>query len=211
MKLTPQDEPPFRPAKKPLLIVLSGPSGVGKDAILNKLKESGYPLKFITTVTTRPRRSNERDGIDYHFVSRARFKKMIENSELLERASVYGHWYGVPKETVKEALAKGEDVIVKVDVQGATTIKKILPEAILIFLMPPSLEELARRLTQRYTESPPELRRRLKTAEDEIAKLSLFDYVVVNRQGEIEAAVAEITAVITAEKCRVVPRETPLS
>ena len=107
------------------------------------MKESGYPLKYITTLTTRPQRAKERDNVDYHFVSMERFQEMIENNELLEWANVYGNWYGVPKEPVKQALDKGQDVMVKVDIQGAATIKKILPQAIFIFLMPPSMEELA--------------------------------------------------------------------
>ena len=195
---------------RPLLIVLSGPSGVGKDAVLTKMKELGYPLKYITTLTTRPRRPNERNNVDYHFVSMERFQELIENNELLERANVYGNWYGVPKKEVKQALDKGEDVVVKVDVQGAATIKKILPQAIFIFLVPPSMEELLVRLRQRRTESASDLALRLKTAEEEIKQLPLFDYVVVNRWDEIDLAVADIEAIITAEKCRVTPREITL-
>ena len=198
--------PPNLP-KRPLLIVLSGPSGVGKDAILARMKGLGYPLKYITTLTTRPRRPNERNNVDYHFVSMERFQEMIENSELLEWANVYGNWYGVPKAEVKQALDKGEDVIVKVDIQGAATIKKILSQAIFIFLMPPSMEELLIRLKQRHTESPSSLAVRLKTAEEEIRQLPLFDYIVVNRWDEIDLAVSDIKAIITAEKCRVTPRE----
>jgi len=210
-KATHQSEPPFSLPKRPLLIVLSGSSGVGKDVVLARLKESGYPLRFITTLTTRTRRTNERDNVDYHFVSTEGFQEMIENGQLLEWANVYGNWYGVPKEAVKQALDRGEDTILKVDVQGATTIKKILPQAVFIFLMPPSMEELVTRLKQRYTESPSDLALRLKTAEEETKQLSLFDYVVVNKWGEIDQAVAEIEAIITAEKCRVTPREITLS
>jgi len=210
-KATHQGEPPFSLPKRPLLIVLSGSSGVGKDVVLARLKESGYPLRFITTLTTRTRRTNERDNVDYHFVSTEGFQEMIENGQLLEWANVYGNWYGVPKDAVKQALDRGEDTILKVDVQGATTIKKILPQAVFIFLMPPSMEELVTRLKQRYTESPSDLALRLKTAEEETKQLSLFDYVVVNKWGEIDQAVAEIEAIITAEKCRVSPREITLS
>ncbi len=204
-------EPLFNLHRRPLLIVLSGPSGVGKDAVLNRLKELDYPLRFITTLTTRTQRTNERNNVDYHFVSAERFQEMIEGGELLEWAKVYENWYGVPREAVKQALDSGEDVIVKVDVQGAATIKKIVPQAVFIFLMPPSMEELATRLKQRYTESPATLALRLKTAEEEKTQLSLFDYVVVNRWGEIDQAVSEIKAIITAEKCRVTPREITLS
>jgi len=200
----------FNLSTRPLLIVLSGPSGVGKDAVLTRMKELDYPLKYITTLTTRPRRPNERNKVDYYFVSVKRFQKMIENNELLEWANVYGNWYGVPKEEVKQALDRGQDVMVKVDVQGAASIKKILPQAIFIFLMPPSTDELLRRLKQRHTESPSDLDLRLKTAKEEIKQLPLFDYAVVNRWDEIDLAVSEIEAIITAEKCRVTPREITL-
>ncbi len=196
--------------ERPLFIVLSGPSGIGKDAILARMKESDYPLEYITTVTTRPRRVKERDNVDYHFISTESFQGMISGNELLEWANVYGNWYGVPKGAVKQALDKGRDTIVKVDIQGAATIKKILPQAVFIFLMPASMEELALRLKQRHTESPSDLTLRIKTAEEEIKQLPLLDYIVVNKQDEIDLAVSEIKAIITAEKCRVAPREITL-
>ena len=192
------------------MIVLSGPSGAGKDAVLARMRESGYPLEYVTTVTTRPQRANERDNVDYHFISTEMFQKMIENKELLEWANVYGNMYGVPKQPVKQALDKGQDIMVKVDIQGAATIKKLLPQALLIFLMPSSLEDLTLRLKQRHTESPFNLALRLKTAEEEIKQLPLFDYLIVNKQGEIDLAVSQIKAIITAEKCRVTPREITL-
>ncbi len=206
-KVAHRSQPLFNRPTRPLLIVLSGPSGVGKDAVLARMKALDYPLKYITTLTTRPQRPNERNNIDYHFVSMERFQEMIKNSELLEWANVYGHWYGIPKEEVKQALDQGQDVMVKIDIQGAATIKKILPQTISVFLMPPSVKELLRRLKQRHTESPSDLALRLKTAEAEIKQLPLFDYIVVNRWDEIDAAVSEIKAIITAEKCRVTPRE----
>ena len=196
--------------KRPLFIVLSGPSGIGKDAILTRMKESDYPLEYITTVTTRPRRAKERDNVDYHFVSVESFQEMTAGNELLEWANVYGNWYGVPKRAVKQALDRGQDTIVKVDIQGAANIKKILPQAIFIFLTPASMEELAIRLKQRHTESPSDLALRTKTAEKELEQLHLFDYIVVNKQDEIDLAVSEIKAIITAEKCRVTPREITL-
>jgi guanylate kinase len=199
---------PLGPPAKPLLIVLSGLSGAGKDAILTGLKQSGLPLEFIVTVTTRDRRAHERDGVHYHFVSDAEFQKMIDGHQLLEWASVYGNRYGVPGGPVRQALENGKDVIVKTDVQGAATIKKILPQAVLIFLAPPSMEELTLRLRQRRTETESDLELRLKTAAEEMEKLPLFDYIVSNRQGELDRAVADIEAIITAEKCRVMPRET---
>lgn len=203
-------QPPTTPPTRPLLIVLSGPSGAGKDAVLSRMRKSDYPLKYITTVTTRPHRASETKDIDYHFVSEEKFQAMIEHNELLEWATVYGNWYGVPRKPIKQALDTGQDTIVKVDVQGAATIKKILPEAVFIFLMPPSREELKKRLKQRQTESSVDLDLRIRTAEEELKQLSLFDYVVFNRQGEIDRAVDEIQSIITAEKHRATPREISL-
>lgn len=205
-----KSQPPLNLSPRPLLIVLSGPSGVGKDAILTRMREFGYPLEYITTVTTRPRRASERDHIDYHFISAEKFQDMIKHDKLLEWANVYGNWYGVPKEPVKLALDSGQDTIVKVDIQGVVAIKKILPQAVFIVLMPPSKEELKLRLKQRHTESSFDLGLRIKTAEEEIKQLSLFDYVVFSRRGEINRAVSDIAAIITAEKCRITPREITL-
>ncbi len=206
-----KSQAPFHLPTRSLLIVLSGPSGAGKDSVLTRLKELGYPLECITTVTTRPQRANERDNVNYHFVSMERFQDMISGKELLEWANVYGNWYGVPREAVKQALDKGQDVLVKVDIQGAATIKKILPQAVFIFLIPPSREELASRLKQRQTESAFNLALRLKTAEEEIKQLFLFDYIILNKMGEIDQAVSDIKAIITAEKRRVIPRKIVLS
>jgi len=200
-------QPPINPPKRPLIIVLSGPSGAGKDAVLTGMRESNYPLEYITTVTTRPQRATERDNIDYHFVTTKKFQEMIENNELLEWANVYGNWYGVPEKPVKQALDKGQDTIVKVDIQGAATIKKILPQAVFIFLTPPSIEELKLRLKHRHTETSFDLALRTKTAEEELKQLSLFEHVVFCRQNEIDRAVADIKAIITAEKCRGIPRK----
>ncbi len=197
----------FNTATKPLLLVFSGPSGAGKDSVLTRMKELDIPLEFIVTVTTRPRRPRERDNVDYHFISEENFQKMLQEKELLEWANVYGNWYGVPKEPVKQALEKGQDAMVKVDIQGATTIKKILPKAVFIFLIPPSMPELITRLRKRNTESKTDFELRLKTAEQEIKKLPMFDYAVVNKQEQIDSVVSDIRAIITAEKLRVTPRE----
>ena len=186
--------------KRPLVVVISGPSGVGKDAIINQMKKTAVPGQYIVTATTRRRRPREKSGLDYCFLSQAEFEKMIEGGQLLEHASVYGHYYGVPFQPVKEALEKGSDVFIKVDVQGAETIKGKLPRAILIFITPPSYQELKRRLEKRLTESPETLKRRLDAASEEMKKLPAFDYAVVNDR--LEDAVAEIQAIISAEKCR---------
>ncbi len=200
----------FKPLTRPRLFILSGPSGVGKDAVLARIKASDCPLKYITTLTTRPRRANEKNGIDYHFISAEKFKVMIENNELLEWAEVYGNRYGVPKEPVKQALDQGQNVMLKVDIQGVANIKKIVPQAISIFLMPSSIEELETRLKHRHTESAFDMSRRLKIAREEMKELPGFNYVVLNREGAIDQAVADIKAIITAEKCRVNPREITL-
>jgi len=194
----------------PLLIVLSGPSGVGKDAVLSGMRKSGCPLFFAVTATTRPRRERERDGVDYIFVSREEFEQMIARHELLEWANVYGNLYGVPKGGLKAALARDQDAIVKVDVQGAATINRDHPEAVFIFLAPPSDQELEERLRQRKTESGVDLELRLLAAKEEMKSLPLFDYVVVNARDRLESAISQIESIITAEKCRVVPRTVEL-
>ncbi|MFC2007207.1 guanylate kinase [Chloroflexota bacterium] len=207
---THRSQTPLGQPSRPILVVLSGLSGVGKDAILNRMKESGYPLEHIITTTTRPRRAVEKNHTDYHFVSREKFQQMIEDNELLEWAVVYGNYYGVPRKPVKQALDKGQDVVIKVDVQGVATIKGIVPQAVFIFLTPPSIDDIILRLKKRRTESPAELAVRTQAAEEELKQLPLFDYVVFNRQDEIDRAVTDISAIIAAEKCRVNQREITL-
>jgi len=189
-----------------LLIVLSGPSGVGKDALLKRMKEQKYPFHYVVTVTSRPRRKGERDGVDYHFVSQQEFQQMIDDGELLEWANVYGNYYGVPRREISQALSKGMDVIVKVDVQGAATIKRILPQTVFIFLRPPSMEELEKRLRQRHSESARDLALRLQKAEEEMNSLPLFDHVLTSHQGKLDEVISQIQAIVTAEKRRVRPR-----
>lgn len=191
---------------KPLMIVLSGPSGVGKDAVLDTIKELKRPFHYVVTATTRPRRAEEKNDVDYHFLSPEEFQHMIDGGQLLEWARVYGNYYGVPKDKIAQGLAKGMDVIVKVDVQGAATIKKLLPQAVFIFLLPPSMEELEKRLRQRSSESGSDLALRLGKAKEEMGSLPLFDYVVTSRQDELKAVVGQIDAIVAAEKCRVKPR-----
>jgi guanylate kinase len=194
----------------PLLLVLSGPSGAGKDTVLTRLKNAVPNGEFVTTLTTRAKRPKEKEDINYHFVSVETFEKMKRENALLESANVYGNWYGVPKGPVKLALQQGKDVIVKVDVQGVANIKKLAPQAIFIFVVPPSMEELTTRLKLRRTESAFDIDLRLKTAEEEMKQMSLFDYVVVNRHGEVDLAVSVIEAIITAEKSRYIPRKVAL-
>jgi guanylate kinase len=194
------------PPQKPLLIVLSGLSGVGKDTVLAKLRKLKLPAFISISVATRQPRQAEKDGIDYYFISKEKYREMVEKDELLESATVYGHGYGIPREQVRKALKKGQDVIVKIDVQGAATIKKKVPNALLIFLVTYSLDELEKRLKKRRTETEAELKLRLKTAVKELDSIPMFDYVVVNREGKIDRAIADIMAIITAEKCRAKPR-----
>jgi guanylate kinase len=198
---------PLAPTPRPLFVVLSGLSGVGKDAVLAGLRLADLPLFISVSATTRSRRAGEKDGFDYHFVSRDRFQELIDGGELLEWANVYGNYYGIPREPVRQALQKGKDVIVKIDVQGAATIKKIMPQAVFIFMVTPYMEELEKRLKQRRTENSSDLELRLKTAAEELRQLPMFDYIVVNRPGEINQAIADIIAIIKAEKCRVAQRE----
>lgn len=200
-----QKIPEANPAP-PLLVVLSGPSGVGKDAALTELKKLDRPWHFALTATTRPPRSGEQDGVHYIFLQTETFLKMKERDEFLECAEVYGSWYGVPRAQVRQALREGKDVILKVDVQGAATVRRLAPESISIFMMPDSYDELTSRLTGRMGENSPEMARRLNAAREEMAQIQQFDYRVVNRDNKLDQAIAEIDAIIAAEKCRVAPR-----
>ena len=186
----------------PLLVVISGPSGVGKDAVLERMKASDVPYHFAVTATARPKRENEVNGVDYIFVSRDEFQSMIVNDELLEWAEVYGNPYGVPKSPVREALARGQDVILKIDVQGGDNIRRLVPGAVYVFLAPPDMTELEQRLTQRRTESTETLKMRLETAAREMDEAAQYDYVVVNRTNRLDEAVEEINAIIRRERAR---------
>jgi guanylate kinase len=199
-----------RKSPRPLFVVLSGPSGVGKDAVLTRMRKLSRPFHYVVTATTRPRRAREKDGVNYHFLSRNTFQQMMGEHRFLEWANVYGNSYGVPKDEVSQALARGLDTIVKVDVQGAATIKKILPQAVFIFLAPPSLEALEDRLKRRRSESSQDLAVRLAKAEEEIRSLPMFDYVITSDHGKLDEVVSRIDAIVAAEKCRVKPRTVTL-
>jgi guanylate kinase len=201
---------PYDLESQPLLIVVSGPSGVGKDSLVQRLQERDCPFCFVVTATDRPPRPDEVEGEDYFFVSTEEFERMIEENELIEHAVVYGQYKGVPKKQVREAMASGKDVVMRLDVQGAATIREIAPEAVLIFLTASSEVELKERLRARGDDSPEQVERRVATAREEMKRLPEFDYVVVNWKGELDHAADDVLAIIRAEHCRVDQREVTL-
>ena len=191
----------------PLLVFLSGPSGVGKDTLLMRMRELGFPFHFVVTATSRPIRPGERDRFDYHFVSTQRFEEMIAHDELLEWSEVYGHYKGVPKSEVRQAIASGRDAIFRIDVQGVKKFKRLTPEAVFIFIAPFNFDELRTRLQLRRTDSPDEIERRLSLAQQEMEQVELFDYVVINHEDRLDEAVGQIRAIIVAEKQRVLSKQ----
>ena len=188
----------------PVLLVISGPSGVGKDTIARKLIDR-RPEKFyfVVTATTRPPRAGEVHGQDYYFVSNDEFARMIEENELLEYAVVYNDYKGIPKQHIRDALNSGRDVIMRVDVQGAATIRKLVPNAVSVFLMCESEEELVRRLHERKSETAEGLNLRIATARQEMKRMHEFDYFVINAEDAQERAVQQILSIIEARHCRV--------
>jgi len=196
--------------KQPLLIVLSGPSGVGKDTVLQRMKELQLPFHFVVTATSRPKRKGEIEGVDYFFVSADEFVAMIERDELLEHALVYDEHKGIPRQQVRDAFASGQDVIMRIDVQGAETIRQLYPEALLIFLSTQNEGELIARLKARRTESDEKLQLRIETAREELHKVELFDYYVVNADDQLDATVDAIMAIIASEHRRTNPRQVRL-
>jgi guanylate kinase len=195
---------------QPLLIVISGPSGVGKDSVVHGLKARGLPVHFVVTATTRPRREGEIHGQDYFFVSKEEFARMIENDEFFEYALVYGDYKGNSKQQVRAALASGKDVVMRLDVQGAATIRKLAPEAVLIFLTTQSETELVERLKARKTDTAEDLSLRIATARQELKRAAEFDYVIVNADGCLDATVDSVMAIMDAEHHRVNPRKVNL-
>ncbi len=191
----------------PMIVVLSGPSGVGKDAILERMAELKYPYHFVITATTREPRPGEVDGVNHYFVDRERFQKLIDSNELLEHAEVYGNMYGVPKQQVKEALAAGRHVMIRVDVQGAARIRQLVKGALLIFIMPPDLQSLQARLEDRGVDAPETILERRAKAINEISDAELFDVSIVNHDDQLDEAVREVINVIDAESERDSPRD----
>ena len=200
----------FHDPQQPLLIVVSGPSGAGKDTVVQRMQERGLPFHFVVTATTRPQRPTEVHGRDYWFVSKEEFARMIEQNELIEYAIVYGDYKGIPRAQVREALASGRDVVMRLDVQGAETVRKLAPDALLIFINNDNEEELVRRLQERKTETSDALAIRIATARKELKRLEAFDYVITNHDFQLDHTVDVIRAIIEAEHHRVRQRKVNL-
>lgn len=184
-----------------LLIVLSGPSGVGKDAVLSELQQMRPRVRRCVTTTTRAIRANETDGVDYNFITVEEFRRRVDQGGFLEYAQVFGNLYGTPRQWVDEHLALGEDVVLKIDVQGGLSVKRQMPECVMVFLIPPSMEELERRLRSRLTESDAEATKRLLDARSELEQIPYYDYIVENNS--LRTAAEELEAIIVAEHRRI--------
>lgn len=182
---------------KGILFVVSAPAGCGKDSILEKALSKDINLTYSVSATTRAMRAGETEGISYCFKTRGEFEKMIENGELLEHTEYCGNYYGTPKQTVEEILNSGRNVVLKIEIEGAGNVKRLLPEAVLIFILPPSMQELSRRLHKRGTEDEETIKKRLKQAETEISRAYSYDYVIVN--GDLDAAVNDFVSIVKAE------------
>ena len=195
---------------EPLLIVISGPSGVGKDSVVQRMMERGMPFHFVVTATTREKREAEVHGKDYWFLSKDEFARMIEHNELIEYAIVYGDYKGIPKAQVREALESGKDVVMRLDVQGAETVRKLAPEALLIFITCESEDELERRLRERKTETADSLSLRIATARKELQRIEAFDYVIVNHDFHLDDTVNKVRSIIEAEHLKVQHRKVAL-
>lgn len=192
----------LRARRKPRLFVISGPSGVGKDSVIEHLRDRYPEIHFAVTATTRVRRPGEIDGIHYYFMDEETFLARKAEDEFIETAVVYNHHYGVPRTPVRHALQRGQDVIVKVDVQGAASIRTLAPNATYIFLAPESMTELLRRLRSRKTDDPEALMARFSAASRELLKAREFDYVVFNEVERLSSAIEQIGAILAAERLR---------
>ena len=209
--MTPSSDPDYNVHHpQPLLIVISGPSGAGKDTVMQRMKERGLPFHFVVTATTRPQRANEVHGRDYFFVSKEEFARLINQDELIEHAIVYGDYKGIPKQQVREALASGKDVVMRIDVQGAETVRKLASEALMIFITTENEQDLVHRLETRKTETADSLALRIATARKELNRVESFDYVIVNREFHLDETVDTIRAIIDAEHHRVKQRKVEL-
>ena len=186
-----------------LFVVISGPSGVGKDAIFAHMKYLARPYHFAVTCTTRPKRPNEIDGTDYTFITEVEFTHMLTAGEFIESATVYGNQYGVPRRPLITALDNEQDIIIKTDVQGANTLKHLVPNGTFIMLLPPTEEILRKRLTQRATEASGDIEERLSHALSEIQQSPIFTHKLINMEGDIPATVAQLENILTAERLRV--------
>lgn len=201
---TPPADKLYNRPQHPVLIVIAGPSGVGKDTIARRLiARNPDQFYFVVTATTRAPREGEVDGVDYFFVTNDEFARMIDEYELLEWAIVYNDYKGVPKQQIRDALASGRDVIMRVDVQGAATIRRLIPEARLVFLSAESETTLEARLRERRSETDDQLSLRIATARKEMYRVDEFDYFIVNRQEEQSEAVETLLAIIRAERARI--------
>ena len=187
-----------------MLVIISGPSGVGKDTIIDALRERSHDPEYhyVITCTTRLPRPGEVDGVDYHFLSRDEFLRLRADRQLLEANEVHGNWYGSPRDQVREAVSSGRDAILKIDVQGAQRVKEQVTQALLIFVVPPSLETLINRLRSRATETADELELRQRNAAVELARQDDYDYVVVNETGQVERTAERIDEIIAEERVR---------
>lgn len=199
-----------RASVRPRLYVISGPSGVGKDTIIDSLRPRLPDFHFAVTATTRPRRPGEIEGVHYFFLTDDEFSRHLDEGEFIEHAEVYSNRYGVPKGGIRAALREGRNAIVKVDVQGAATIRALSNAAIMIFLMPTSIEELTRRLWTRKTDAKDALMHRINTASNELARVAEFDYRVFNEEGQVDKALDDIIAIIAAEQLKINQREAVL-
>lgn len=186
--------------EKGLLIVLSGPSAVGKGTVCAALRKENTEIQYSVSATTRQPRDGETEGVSYFYKTKAEFEEMKENNELLEWAEYVGNCYGTPRKFVEETIATGKDVILEIEVQGALQVKETFPEGVFIFLMPPSLKELRKRIENRGTETPELIDSRMSVAKEEIELMDKYDYVVEN--DEVHLAVERIKAIVTAENCR---------